>query len=130
MKIIGLICLLFLVKPLTTNATEFSNWLLTVPLHSDDSVDYINDKLFDGICSLDANVGHAFCLDNIQLSPESEYNTALAFWGRSEPSSKSAADPNLAVILPVQPKPTPKYARYIHHNSDSVEGGLKIPLFW
>ncbi|MEM6841075.1 MAG: hypothetical protein AAF632_02510 [Bacteroidota bacterium] len=128
MRIIGLICLLFLVKPSDTNATELSRWSSDKIQPTNDSLDYINDKLFTGVCTVDANVGHAFCLDNMDLSSKPQIGTALAMQGLNQNISSL----NPQTLLLVQPQRSLQDFQYIHyyHDGDSVEGGLKLPLFW
>ncbi|MEM9829207.1 MAG: hypothetical protein AAF944_01140 [Bacteroidota bacterium] len=128
MRIIGLICLLFLVKPSDTNATELSRWSSDKIQPTNDSLDYINDKLFIGICTVDADVGHAFCLDNMDLSSKPQIGTALAMQGLNQNISSL----NPQTLLLVQPQRSLQDFQYIHyyHDGDSVKGGLKLPLFW
>ncbi len=132
MKITGLIFLLFLIKPLTINATEFSIWSPT-PLTTEDSLDYINDKLFNGVCSVDTDAGHAFCLDDMDFSIAEAPNTVLALREDDGQMNQNVSVSNPKIILQTQLEQTRQKSKYIQHhhpNSDSLKGGLKLPLTW
>ncbi|MGB3589790.1 MAG: hypothetical protein WBA23_24795 [Tunicatimonas sp.] len=132
MKITCLIFLLFLIKPFTTNATEF-NARSFDPLTTEDSLDYINDKLFNGVCSVESNAGHAFCLDKIEFSSTDMASSVLALREDHKQLNQDNSILNAKIKFQTQPDKTPqkyKYVQHRHYNSDSVEGGLKFPLYW
>lgn len=134
MKIISLLSLLFFFRPSITDAAKFSTWEPDVSYNSEDSLDYINDKLFKGICSLEAPAGHTFCLDDLEnYAPHPLKRSSQSAYADYQNLARQTGTSNSKSILLANPESATRGAyrpgNYPSDSVDTVEGGLRIKIF-
>ena len=134
MRIITLLSLLLVLQPLVTDAAKFSVWNPDVSYNSEDSLDYINDKLFKGICSLEAPAGHTFCLDDLKsYTPHPLKRATQSAYADYQNLARQTSTSNSKSILLANPESTTwgayRPGNYPSDSTDDVEGGLRIKIF-